>query len=81
MKREKYISECCICHKIKRKEGFIYTNKTHMDAWGHYHDDLKDLRKEFNIIISHGFCPECHDHVMEEFEQSKAEGKSLSYIE
>ena len=62
-KREKFISQCCVCKKIKRKEGFKFTGSEHehMDEWDHHEEDLKKLHEEFDIVLSHGFCEPCAD--------------------
>jgi len=60
-KKEKFISQCCVCRKIRRKEGFKFTGDKHkhMDEWDHHEEDLKDFNKEFDVVISHGFCDPC----------------------
>lgn len=60
-KKQKMISQCCVCKKVKRKEGFKYTHRKHMDEWGHYHEDLKELHGEYELVYSHGLCEPCFE--------------------
>jgi len=60
-KKQKFISQCCICRRVRRKEGFKYTNRTHMDEWGHHHKDIEELHNEFEIVYSHGICEPCFE--------------------
>ena len=60
-KKEKMLSQCCICKKVRRKEGYKYTHRTHMDEWGHHEKDLEELHKEFDVVLSHGLCEPCYD--------------------
>ena len=70
-KREKFISQCCLCRKVRRKDGFKFTGDKHkhMDEWDHHHEDLKEIHNEFDVIFSHGFCDDCGEKVMKEFEE------------
>ena len=58
-KRTKFISQCCVCRKVRRKEGFQFTDRTHMDEWGYHEEDMKKSHEEFDVVITHGFCKPC----------------------
>jgi len=58
-KKQKFLSQCCVCKKLKRKEGFQYSHRKHMDEWGHHHNDLIEIAQEYELLISHGLCPDC----------------------
>ena len=58
-KKQKFISQCCVCKKVKRKEGYQFTDKAHMDQWDHHEEDLKKAHEEFDVIYSHTFCDDC----------------------
>ena len=57
-KHRKIVSKCCICKKVKHKEGFKFDNKPHMEQWGH-HRDIEDIEKDFEVYYSHGVCEDC----------------------
>ena len=59
MRKEKMMHQCCVCRKFKRKDEYKFTNRAHMDEWGHHIGDLDELAKEFDIVFSHGYCDEC----------------------
>ena len=65
-KRVKFISQCCVCRKVRRKEGFQFTDRTRMDKWDHHKEDLEKAHKEFDVVYSHGYCDICHEDVLEE---------------
>ena len=63
-KKEKFISQCCVCKKVRRKDGFKFTNRMHMDEWNHHEEDLKKIHEEFDVVISHGMCDPCAEDWM-----------------
>lgn len=72
-KKEKFISQCCMCKKVRRKEGYNDCHRKHMDEWGHYHKDLKEMHDEYDLLYSHGYCDDCGKEVMEEVARLKDE--------
>ena len=58
-KKEKFISQCCVCKKVRRKDGFKFTDNTHMDEWGHHQQDVEKAKNTFDVVISHGICEPC----------------------
>ena len=69
MKKQKFISQCCVCKKVRRKEGFRFTDRTHMDEWDHHEEDLKKLHEEFDVVYSHGYCEPCADKTIKKFDE------------
>lgn len=70
-KKMKMLSKCCVCKKFKRKEGFIYSDRAHMDEWGHHIEDLVHMQDHYDIIFSHGYCPACAKIAMKELDTLK----------
>lgn len=69
MKEQKLLTQCCVCKKFKRKDGFKLTDKKHMDEWGHYPEDLVELQKIFDVMFTHSYCDTCYKKVMEEIDR------------
>ena len=65
-KKTKFITQCASCQKVRRKEGFQFTNRSHMDEWDHHEEDLKKSHEEFDVIITHGLCDSCLKVALEE---------------
>ena len=61
IKPKKIISQCCVCKRTKRKDEFKFSDRKHMDEWGH-HEDIPHIEKEFDVLFSHGLCEECYDN-------------------
>lgn len=77
MKEQKLLIQCCVCKKWKRKEGFKFTDRKHLDEWGHHHEDLKELQKMFDVMFTHSYCDVCYKKAMEELDVwFKREGTS-----
>ena len=68
-KKQKMLSQCCVCRKVKRKEEYKFTDRVHMDKWDHHHNDLQVLNKEFDVVFSHGYCEECIVPLKQEIEE------------
>ena len=68
-KKQKMLSQCCVCRKVKRKDEYKFTDRIHMDKWDHHHSDLKVLNKEFDVVFSHGYCEECLEPLKQEIEE------------
>lgn len=67
-KKVKMLVKCCVCHKFKRKKGFIFSDRAHLDEWGHHHEDLAHMHLHYDVVFSHGYCPECAHKIMAEID-------------
>lgn len=65
------MSQCCICKRIRRKKEFRYSDRAHLDDWGHHHEDLAHLHKNYDLVFSHGYCPSCYEKAIAELDDKK----------
>jgi hypothetical protein len=67
MKKEKIISKCCVCGKVKRKEEDAHNLTAHLDSWGHHEKDIQNHFHDHELKPSHGYCDECSKQVEKDF--------------
>lgn len=70
MKKNKIVSKCCVCGRVRRKSEDSHDISTsHLDQWGYHDEELERYYEDYDLVHSHGYCPECARKTEQEFMQ------------